>query len=934
MARTESVAVAGYYPTPDDQLALIANVLTIAPQSDTDGYGALALLDPCAGDGAAVFGLSAMLGKRAVDADDSEAQERFVDSSTIYACEMEESRYEDLKERYSYGQRRRALHGDAFRITFERKANGVGLLFLNPPYDTDRIVGRLEEKFLARFTEALTVNGVLVFIVPHYALSYSASTLAKRYQDLACHKFRGEAFNIYKQVVLFARKRSVDLFDDDTDTLAQVNTWATDASNIPELPLELVAQPFECPRFLTWKRDVLETWEMREVDLKALVDKFEPWCESTRARGLAQVSRIVPDLPIAELLHRTYEVATPPRPAHIAAGIAAGLFNGRRIEPDDATLGLPPLLVKGVFDREWRTVEEKHNKEGDKTGEMQVQQPKLVVTILDLDTHQYHTVASSADTSGVLDVAKFGIGDLLTYYGTSLMSVMEQQCKILYDRRTDAGKVVVAPMARKLFDAQEHAVRGCVTLLRERAGRQPLLLGEIGSGKTTVVLAVAKTQGAKTLLVVCPPHLLASWQNEVKAVWPEATAVVLQTVSDVEAIGELPEDEPVIAILSRETAKLGHSWESIADVCPKCGLALPKDEDFAKKHARCEQKTLIAADDWAKLAHQLALLIRPHAAYSIDSGVHSSVRNILRGRLDKIERKRKKNFKWQGLPVEFVLALRTKLANTYVHDGLTTDDVKQALFWLFMADLNTTHLRDFVLLAQDPDDWQRFVEELPLLLGPEKARELAAAMKQRGTSYGHHYDESDKTVTGRMEKRITYAHERSFCGSKFRWVDGKFTVDGIEPNSVEAAVRMLEALTKLGTWHWSEACDEPLYQAVPEPRRYPLAQYITKRHKKLFDFLVLDEGHEYATDGSAQERAAHRLTSLKLPTVLMTGSIMNGYATSLFTNMWALSPEFREEFERNETIAFCDRYGYRKRFVSDRKDGEIVAFGSLTNLLR
>ncbi len=147
---------------------------------------------------------------------------------------------------------------------------------------------------------------------------------------------------------------------------------------------------------------------------------------------------------------------------------------------------------------------------------------------------------------------------------------------------------------------------------------------------------------------------------------------------------------------------------------------------------------------------------------------------------------------------------------------------------------------------------------------------------------------------------------------------------------VVAALGLLGALAK---WRQGEECGEPLFQAVPEPRRIPLASYITKHAPHAFDLLILDEAHELATDGSAQERAAHRLTAMGLPTMFLTGSIMNGYAESLFTNFWAISPDFRAEFARDERQRFIDRYGYRKRIVQDRdKDsGEVVTFGSVTD---
>ncbi len=56
-----------------------------------------------------------------------------------------------------------------------------------------------------------------------------------------------------------------------------------------------------------------------------------------------------------------------------------------------------------------------------------------------------------------------------------------------------------------------------------------------------------------------------------------------------------------------------------------------------------------------------------------------------------------------------------------------------------------------------------------------------------------------------------------------------------------------------------------------------------------------------------------------VPTIILTGSLMNGYARSLFALLWALSPDFREEFARTDEERFVDRYGYRKLFVPVRE---------------
>ncbi|HXU44597.1 MAG TPA: hypothetical protein VN783_03665, partial [Thermoanaerobaculia bacterium] len=82
---------------------------------------------------------------------------------------------------------------------------------------------------------------------------------------------------------------------------------------------------------------------------------------------------------------------------------------------------------------------------------------------------------------------------------------------------------------------------------------------------------------------------------------------------------------------------------------------------------------------------------------------------------------------------------------------------------------------------------------------------------------------------------------------------------------------------------------------------------------RLFDLLILDEAHEMNHAGSAQSKAAHRLSGLPgVPTLVLSGSLMGGYASSLFANFWALSPAFRLEFERSDAAAFVGRYGYRR----------------------
>jgi hypothetical protein len=902
MARLESVAVGGYYPTPSHLIPMIVDLLTVR-----DGTYECCLADPCAGDGNAILSLGRLLGVR----------------KSYLTCELENERYEalrkNLQEGAEYGSMSDALHGDAFMI--ELPVNRVSLLYLNPPYDTDPVHGRLEQRFLDRFTQTMVDGGILVFVVPFYALKASAQTLATEYSDLQCFRFPGEDFEAYSQVVLIGRK-SETLPGPDAKTLAQVLAWSESADRLPQLGRKIKAR-YTVPE-KGYSGHLSLKWRLREIDLVGLVRRARPWTHSGRSGQKVNVPHVLPDLPVQDLMFRTFPLATAPRPAHIAAGIASGLFNGRRVNAK--TSGMPDLLVKGVFDREYVTVEEKHNREGEVTSIVQVQQPKLVTTVLDLSQQTYTTLKSGAAT-GSRDVSEMSIEDLLEHYGPSLMRVMAQQCPVTYDAKRDNERLPLASISRRLFTAQENASKALVSLLggvkvrrQARRGRAAILLGEIGSGKTSVALSVGRTI-ARRMLVMCPPHLLDSWRDEAQAVLPEAEYRVLQNVSDVDALADIPEDRFVVAVLSRETAKLGHGMESVTGACPACGAALPL-EDLAKKRTRCGAHTVRAVDTIAKTAVALALHCAPFEP--TDTRVLHALRGrFLRTVLTRYEKAEAKA-PWKGIASSMVDSVFDAVLTLAV-DG--SEEGAKLLGRLLAAENNPERIAQVVRSFKADASYylQDVAKGLVLLLPPgsDLQNELCQADVFHKMPWNH-FDDSLKALN-------SYGH-RSRIG-EVKLIDETIRLDGREPGSLPMALSLLNGLLKAGSFHRSKACGEPLYQAIPEPRRFPLSQYIVSRHPNLFDFLVLDEGHEYATDGSAQERSAHRLTALGIPTVLMTGSIMNGYAESLFSNMWALSRDFRQEFSREDRPRFVERYGYLKRVLSerDRQTGEVVEFGAHTD---
>lgn len=57
-----------------------------------------------------------------------------------------------------------------------------------------------------------------------------------------------------------------------------------------------------------------------------------------------------------------------------------------------------------------------------------------------------------------------------------------------------------------------------------------------------------------------------------------------------------------------------------------------------------------------------------------------------------------------------------------------------------------------------------------------------------------------------------------------------------------------------------------------------------------FGLLVVDEGHEYKNEGSAQGQAMGVLARKAKKTLLLTGTLMGGYADDLFHLLWRLNP--------------------------------------------
>lgn len=184
----------GYYPT--DEITLERTLQALAPSST----GRMRILDPCAGEGAALAEAAHMLGREQVEA---------------FAVEYDSQRADHARKLLD-----RVLHSDLMDTMISRQS--FGLLWLNPPYGdlvsdqagTSQYQGsgrrRLEKLFYQRTLPLLQYGGVLVFIVPHYVLDDElCGWLCNHFAELRIYAAADPTF---KQVVIFGiRVRRQDI---------------------------------------------------------------------------------------------------------------------------------------------------------------------------------------------------------------------------------------------------------------------------------------------------------------------------------------------------------------------------------------------------------------------------------------------------------------------------------------------------------------------------------------------------------------------------------------------------------------------------------------------------------------------------------------------------------------------------------------------------
>jgi len=114
--------------------------------------------------------------------------------------------------------------------------------------------------------------------------------------------------------------------------------------------------------------------------------------------------------------------------------------------------------------------------------------------------------------------------------------------------------------------------------------------------------------------------------------------------------------------------------------------------------------------------------------------------------------------------------------------------------------------------------------------------------------------------------------------------------------------------------------------------RESIADYVFKQFPKGSYNVILDEAHEYKGGSTGQGNAMARIVANSRKTIALTGTLMNGYASSLFYLLYRLNPYLMKTklgFDYNQVANFVSTYGAHEEIVEAK---EVTTEGVVTRM--
>ncbi len=885
--RLEAQSKMGYYPTPENQVALIKTWL--AGQNTR-------WLDPCAGKGEALAEIANALA-----------------GSKTYGIELSDTRARDATNLLDH------VLNTAFEYAVLTRGSFSGVL-LNPPYDGESETGggtRLEERFLTETTPLLVNAGLLIYIIPHARITETiARHLAGWYTDLRCFLFAGDDYEDFKQVVLFGVKG--EYRSPSAQKVTEIRAWAS-AQITTDWREEVVEGKREArPHFEQMielpvgnGEYVVPPTQERGERGQTFRFKYQPVTEddyikaAEKAAAVLDASHAWLDL-VPPIEPPIITPAISPKQGHIAMQVTGGLLGTNVLNHDGQRMLLKGYMQKATLAIHRDEIVDVLDEETDdrKKGLFKVEteeqfRPAIVTLSEDGVLNEY------TEPSDVEMVLKAHVADLV--------EIVEKRNVPLYKFEPESWEwetVSRLSLGRSfpgfkpgLTDPQKHLV-----IAAGRAARMHgagILNGEQGVGKTGMGVSLAEylsqaaaQKGKKDgypVLVVAPGMVTsesANWCAEIPDITPGSKAVVVKTTAK-------PVPKP---------AKIVDWYKGLAELAG-ITIDLP-EESLAGKNAatvfsalcKIAEQNKIPLTEVAKAAIQYSLKRAEGNPSSKRKGTKET--NLLDGRIG--------GYLWIAvgeLPRDTANAADIAAKRSLV--GFTTDICKGRL-----------PRKSFAILSYETAK-----------LGPGRTSAVNRRLHRLSK-----FDEKTKRVVYESRWVPCCPHCGQVISDEYDQESGSPVQDKVvEMEKLEEWTslkrRFCQAPVKRRSWNAEKAqheelakrpdgsvyvCGAPLFENS-NLHREAAASYIKKKARYFFPLTLVDEVHKAKGKGTGVGWALSALAGSSRYNVGLTGTLFGGYSTSIFWLLYRLTQQVRQNFAFNGELKWAEQMGLIKKtfYVAD-----------------
>ena len=180
--------------------------------------------------------------------------------------------------------------------------------------------------------------------------------------------------------------------------------------------------------------------------------------------------------------------------------------------------------------------------------------------------------------------------DFLEEYGESMAEKTTRELSIIHDpsmEKEEGISSLLKDLKKRPFASQGEIIKACYKSMMS-GNRAVYMVCEMGTGKTLMAIAITyilhKFNGLNRVLVICPPHLVLKWIQEIKDSLAGIRACNLNGKDVIRKL-EILRKEPGTTgleffVIGRERAKTGFLWRPAVVIrrkklfCPKCGQEL------------------------------------------------------------------------------------------------------------------------------------------------------------------------------------------------------------------------------------------------------------------------------------------------------------------------------------------------------------------------